>query len=306
MDKALIITPFSPLKIGGAESFAYDLAKAIIRKYPIVHISTMKKQYIWQGMNYFKALKIIIPLLFATKKMLKNNQYAKVYALGLISSFICWLLRVKYSAIILALYDFKKPHFCGRFLNKAENVFVEGIRGKVDMIMAGVPKDKIIKFQHWVEPGKFTYILKNNNKMKVLFVGRPIAIKGKQVIQECEKITRDIEYEYIENVSHQDMPKYYQVADVVVVPSLYSEGFSKVVIEAASCGCALIVSNRGALPEMVGAFGKVIEPTPENFADELNKLRNNRVVLEKIQTATALYALNNFSVKNAEVFYETN
>ena len=74
------------------------------------------------------------------------------------------------------------------------------------------------------------------------------------------------------------------------------------VIEAASCGCALITSNKGALPEMVGKFGKVIEPTAENFARELVKLRDNKAALEKIQLGTGLYAYKNFGVNNADCF----
>lgn len=303
MPKALIITPFYKSALGGAESFAEDLAKELSKTY-LVHISTIKwdKPVAWEGLNYLKAVKLLLKLSLGTRKMLKKNRYEKIYALGMLSSLVCVFLGLKFSAIILALYDFKKPNLYGWILNRAEKVFVEGENGKLDIVIAGVKPDKIIPFQHWCNQTQFTYLAKNNPRLKVLFVGRPIKIKGEHIIRDCQILTSGIDYEYISNVSHKDMPRHYQMADVVVVPSLYSEGFSKVVVEGASCGCAIITSDKGSLPEMVRYFGKAIDPIPENFARELNALKLNRTALERLQLNTALYALNHFSSKNAQVF----
>lgn len=303
MEKALIITPFYKPNIGGAETFAEDLAKVLSKKY-IIHICTIKwtKPILWQGMNFIAGIKMFFKLLFALMKMLLKFKYKKIYALGLISSILCAFLGLKFYSVILALYDFKRPNFFTFALNKAQQIFVEGNKGKTDIFNLGIKEEKIIKFQHWCDQNRFCYIPKNNEKIKVLFIGRPIKIKGKYIIEQCEKITKGIEYEYIENIPYEDLPKHYQMADVVVVPSLYSEGFSKVVIEAASCGCALITSNKGALPELVRDFGKFIEPTPENFVEVLLQLKRNRIGLEQIQYNTALYALKNFNEKNADCF----
>ncbi len=304
MEQVLIVTPFFRPNIGGGEVFADDLAKALSKKY-IVHICTIKwtKSILWEGMNFKKGFILAWKLFFSLWKMKRKYHYEKVYALGLIPSFLCVLLNIKFSAIMLALYDFKRPNWFKFILNKAQKIFVEGNKGKEDMLNLGIKEEKIVKFHHWCDQTRFYYTTKCNERFEVLFVGRPIRIKGKHIIQECEKLTKGVNYGFIENVPYETLPKYYQDATVVVVPSLYSEGFSKVVIEAASCGCAVIASNKGALPEMVNPFGKVIEPTPENFANEITKLQNNIDGLEKIQYNTALYALNNFSEKNAEVFY---
>lgn len=39
--------------------------------------------------------------------------------------------------------------------------------------------------------------------------------------------------------------------EVLVVPSLWDEPFGRVVVEANSCGCPVIVSNRGGMPELI-------------------------------------------------------
>lgn len=303
IENALIITPFFKPNIGGAETFAEDLAKALSKKY-IVHICTIKwvKPIIWEGMNLRKSLILLAKLFFPLLKMKLKYKYDKVYALGLMPSFLCVLLNIKFSSVMLALYDFKRPNFFKHILNKSEKVFVEGQKGKEDMLNLGIKEEKIVKFQHWCDQSRFFWAERKNEKLRVLFVGRPIRIKGKHIIQECEKITQNIDYEYIENIPYKDLPKYYKRADVCVVPSLYSEGFSRVVIEAASCGCVLITSNKGALPELVKGFGKTIEPKPENFKSLLIMLSLKKKDLEKLQLHTAMYAMQNFNVKNAEVF----
>lgn len=297
--KSLIITPFFKPNIGGAETFAEDLAKFLAKK-GTVHICTIKwkKPVQWQGMNLWKGAYFAWRLFPSLLKM-KKCQYDRVYALGIISSFLCAILGIKYSAVILALYDFKKPHWFRFFLNRAETVFVEGVKGEEDMKKMGITT-KIIQFQHWCDQEHFFYKERNNERLKVLFVGRPIPIKGKHIIKKCEQLTKDIDYEYIESIPYEDMPKYYQGADVCVVPSLYSEGFSRVVIEAASCGCILITSNKGSLPDMVMDFGFVVEPTPLNFKYMLDTIKV--VNRKELQEKTAKYALENFSEKNAEVF----
>lgn len=304
MQKALIITPFAHPNVGGCETFTEDLAKVLSEKC-LVHICTIawKKPMVWQGFPHFKALTTFIRLNSAYRKMPKSLKYEKVYALGLIASAVCVFNKLKFDAIILALYDFKKRHpILTRIINAAERVFVEGNKGFCDMVVLGIIRSKIQVFQHWCDQSRFQYIVRNHKKLKVLFIGRPIKIKGKHIIEECETLTKDIDYEYIENVPYKELPNHYKMADVVVVPSLYSEGFSRVVIEAASSGCILVTSNKGALPELVKDFGICIPPTVGNYFDVLNRLKSDMLKVEGIQVKTAWYAKKHFSAKNAEVF----
>jgi len=302
--KVLIVSPFCYPNIGGAETFTEDLAKVLAKK-STVHICTIKwtKPILWEGKDFKGGFYFLCKLLPALRKMTKEYKYDKVFAMGFISAIACILLRIKFSAIILCLYDFKRENLFAKFiLNRADKVFVEGNRCKEDMLTAGVREDKIVKFQHWCDQARFQYVVRNNKRLKVLFIGRAIKRKGKHIIEGCEKLTTGIDYEYIENVPYKDLPKYYQMADVCVVPSLYSESFSRVVVEAASCGNVVIASNYGSLPEMVNPFGKCIVPISFNFATELNKLKHDKLKLEAIQVKTAWYAKEHFSEKNAEVF----
>jgi len=61
----------------------------------------------------------------------------------------------------------------------------------------------------------------------------------------------EVDFEYAIDIPNEDMPGLFQVADVLVVPSLYAESPNRVVAEGAACGCVVITSNKGALPEQV-------------------------------------------------------
>jgi len=297
--KALIVSPFFKPNIGGVETFAEDLAKALSKKY-VVHICTIKwdKQIIFEGMDYKKAFLLIRKLAIPLLKMKWKYKYEKVYALGLMSSFLCVLFGIKFNAVVFNLYE--KRSWYTAILNRAEKVFVEGNTGVENLKQIGVKKS--VPFHHWCDQTVFIPKERNNKNMKVLFIGRPIEIKGKHIIEECQRMTTGIDYEYVENCEFRDLPKHYQGADVVVVPSLYNDTFSRVCVEAASCGCAVVVSNRGSLPEQVEGFGRAIDPDPISFAYILNRLNSNRNALYRLQLETTVYAKKHFNEKNADCF----
>jgi glycosyltransferase involved in cell wall biosynthesis len=60
-------------------------------------------------------------------------------------------------------------------------------------------------------------------------------------------------------VPEEDKPALYSEAEMFVFPSLY-EGFGLPPLEAMSCGAAVIASDRGSLPEIVGEAGLLVDP----------------------------------------------
>lgn len=67
-------------------------------------------------------------------------------------------------------------------------------------------------------------------------------------------------------------------AAVFVFPSLY-EGFGMPPLEAMSCGCPVIVSNRGSLPEVCDDAALYIDPErPQEIADSIRRVVNDPVL----------------------------
>jgi glycosyltransferase involved in cell wall biosynthesis len=73
-------------------------------------------------------------------------------------------------------------------------------------------------------------------------------------------------------VPDADRERVYAEARVVVLPSL-DEGFGLPALEAMSAGVPVVVSNRGSLPEVVGAAGTLVDPNDvEGLASALIRL----------------------------------
>ena len=64
---------------------------------------------------------------------------------------------------------------------------------------------------------------------------------------------------FLPQCNDQDLSLFYSGADLLVAPSLY-EGFGLPVLEAMACGCPILIGNQGALPEIAGDAGFVVNP----------------------------------------------
>lgn len=96
------------------------------------------------------------------------------------------------------------------------------------------------------------------------------------------------------------MPDVYSIADVVIVPSIavprWQEQFGAVLIEAMACGRALVASDCGSIPEVVGDAG-IIFPQANyvDLARAIQGLYNNRALLEDLGAEGRQRVLKNFS-----------
>lgn len=66
---------------------------------------------------------------------------------------------------------------------------------------------------------------------------------------------------FLGKIPNDDLPKYYQIADCYLFPTLWHEGFGLSLIEALHCGCYCIASAIGGVSEVLqyGKLGKLID-----------------------------------------------
>lgn len=95
---------------------------------------------------------------------------------------------------------------------------------------------------------------------------------------EAGKVYRTIKFfgdervRFLNYVAEEDLPGLYANAELFVLPS-FDEGFGLPVIEAMSCGTAVLVSNGGALPETVGEAGLIFDLSkPDTLATTLRNI----------------------------------
>jgi glycosyltransferase involved in cell wall biosynthesis len=72
--------------------------------------------------------------------------------------------------------------------------------------------------------------------------------------------------------------------DAFCLPSLY-EGFGLTALEAMACGAPVVVSDRGALPEVVGDAGVVTAPTAAAVRDALHRILTDDDLAERLRQA---------------------
>ncbi len=81
---------------------------------------------------------------------------------------------------------------------------------------------------------------------------------------------------FLDHVPDEDLPLFYNAADVTVMPSLY-EGFGLPALESMACGTPVIAANAASLPEVVGEAGYLVDPTDSDaFAEALRRVLCDR------------------------------
>lgn len=108
----------------------------------------------------------------------------------------------------------------------------------------------------------------------------------------------------VEDVDDVALADCYRAADVFVSTSHY-EGFGLPALEAMAIGTPVVVCNRGALPEVVGDAGWVVEPTVDAFveaiADAILGSNERRVVNAKVRASS--FTWSRAAKKYLDVFF---
>jgi len=168
-----------------------------------------------------------------------------------------------------------------------------------------IPQEKIRIILNGVDTKKFNTNekLQWNGKPNILFVGRLHPVKGVDILiraiklleyqlpkiflyiagtgpleKELFQLVKELEIEdrvkFLGFIPPEELPIYYNSADICVFPSIY-EPFSLVTIEAMASGKPVIASKVGGLAEIIkdGDNGILVEPNnPDTLAYAINKV----------------------------------
>jgi len=200
------------------------------------------------------------------------------------------LLRICYKIIFNSSWSKK------RFLEGLENKFVNS--------------NKLLIFYQSANKGNLS-LLKNKKKW-ITFVGKLNKAKGydvfaKSITKVLDKykdwralIIGDEKREKIylkhKNVSilgfkkHEEVIKIFKKTSITVAPSRWDEPFGRTSLEASANGCAVIITNKGGLPETV-TDAKILEKLNEkNLTKSINQLIENK----KDRISLQQKSINNF------------
>lgn len=146
--------------------------------------------------------------------------------------------------------------------------------------------ERIILFVGRIEPLKGIDILisaaaqlHEDENFKVLIVGGDARAEAEveQLRDLAARLGIDHHVSFVGAVEHDQLPLYYNAADVCVVPSYY-ESFGLVAVESMACGTPVVASRVGGLTSTIsdGQTGYLIPwRCPEPFAERLELLLDN-------------------------------
>ncbi len=107
---------------------------------------------------------------------------------------------------------------------------------------------------------------------------------------------------YVEDAAKQDL---YRQASMVVLPS-FDEGFGIPALEAMTMGVPVIAANRGALPEVVGDAGLLVDPDdPATIADAMNRVLSDSALRRRMTEAGVARAARYTWTASAQRLYAT-
>ena len=225
-------------------------------------------------------------------------------------------------------------------LSSFNTILAVGVKSKKELIEIGINKSKVKVHPNWIDTNIFkSYDKKESRQILnlpednfiVLYIGRLIKKKGViNLIKIAEKLREDIlfviigntgleldkikeaserikNFKHIDNLKNQDkdlelIVRYYNSADIYILPSIYEEGFASVILEGISCGTPIVATNMGCVSDIIDySVGKLINPTVPNIIKNIEYYYENKGELLTVSKNCRPYALKNFSEKNAEV-----
>ncbi|MBW1921355.1 MAG: glycosyltransferase family 4 protein, partial [Deltaproteobacteria bacterium] len=125
-------------------------------------------------------------------------------------------------------------------------------------------------------------------KAKVLVIGS--GPEKARLVKLAEILNVQDSVVFKKEIPQEELPDYYCVADVVVLPSIHTrkgetEGLGVVLLEAMACGVPVVGSNVGGIPDIIkhGETGLLAaEKDPEDLADKILKLVDDKRLRKRV------------------------
>jgi len=160
------------------------------------------------------------------------------------------------------------------------------------------------------------------NKKILLSVGRIVGWKGFQLIikslielkdfhyiligdgeyiEELKKIAKELKLEkrvlFLGMIDNQELPKYLNIADIFVQPSIGHEAFGITIIEAMACGLPIVASRNGGIVDILKSSNSGYMFEINNTKQMITYIKNTYKEKDKFSNNSSQYVKDNFTWK---------
>jgi len=167
------------------------------------------------------------------------------------------------------------------------------------------PSQPVLLFVGRLDPFKGPALLLRAAAMmeeeaQVVIVGGKL--EGDNELEQLKSLSFDLDIServhFLGARPQRELPAVYNAADVTVMPS-YHESFGLVAVESLACGTPVVATRAGGLTTIVrhGETGYLVPRCPGFFAERLDTLLQDRVLLERMRLA-ARPSVRHFSWKS--------
>lgn len=287
--------------------YVYEL-KASIKKIKPTHIFyvTLEVSFLGSIINDFKAVKKSFFIITGIGQLFFTNDF-KHMILRFFYLFIFKINLLKKNYLFIFQNDDDQNVFLKKvFIKKIKSKVIRGFgvklntndksydRSQITFFFAGrLAKSKGI--EELLDAGK--YLEKKYSNFKLLIAGSYFSDEHDYFSKSFYESLKEYNFiEYIGNVDHSKMNHLYEMADIFVLPS-YREGLSKAVLEAASNGMPLIVSDTPGCKECIDNNGLLVRPKDsKDLAEKMEYFIKNPELIEKYSKNSQSHIKRHFSL----------
>ncbi|WP_417668240.1 glycosyltransferase family 4 protein [Roseibium sp.] len=113
----------------------------------------------------------------------------------------------------------------------------------------------------------------------------------------------------VKNAQSDEVQRHLSEASIAALPSIVREGFPRAVVEAMSCGCAVVATRQGGTPEAAGDAALLLDRPDapdftERLTDALDKLTHNPETLQELSARARAHAVSNLSIAAVAAEYD--
>jgi len=163
------------------------------------------------------------------------------------------------------------------------------------------PRDYPYILAHHLHPvglKAFAELKKNGIPHKLLVFGKNYGAE-----EDAKKMGIRKEVEILGYVSKEELIALYNGAEMFIRPVRY-EGFGLPPIEAMACGCPVIASNVGSLPEILGDNAIIVENRVDEWVKAMTKVIKDDDLRSELSERSLSHSKNFSWKKNAEETYQ--